>query len=340
MAFGFLVERFDLFLQIAGQTLAKKALSPTGQLVGNVAGLILIVLGATTIVLSIWRFRRTAIAIDSPDTVPGPGDRIDFLLAGLLTMLGRRCLFISPIPCQPALSEPSRPTFAGDLSHPAVAAASLEGAAARPSAVLRGSAHLRQTSHALLHHTSHGPPSPASQRPILQLHRGSGITSKFVSRNRGLLLLATTSRSEEAIRTDSKPFRLRNDFRASATKGKQNAERRIVLNVRTQTACETRHSSVRGVRALCFAPPTCRRSTRGTCQRLLSRWLSPGPGFPRRRVTGVLPLRQPPVKHAPCGPVLVPVDLGPRPPGHGLQIRARVPHSRLVFRCASRTRPL
>ena len=88
MAFGFLVERFDLFLQIAGQSLARKALSPTGQLIGNVAGLILIALGAIIIVLSIWRFRRTAIAIDSPDTLPGPGDRIDFLLAGLLTMLG------------------------------------------------------------------------------------------------------------------------------------------------------------------------------------------------------------------------------------------------------------
>jgi putative membrane protein len=88
MAFGFLVERFDLFLQIAGQTLARKALSPTGQLVGNVAGLVLIVLGAIMIVLAVWRFRRTAIAIDSPETLPGPGDRIDFLLASLLTMLG------------------------------------------------------------------------------------------------------------------------------------------------------------------------------------------------------------------------------------------------------------
>ncbi len=88
MAFGFLVERFDLFLQIAGQTLARKALSPTGQLVGNVAGLILIALGAATIVLATWRFRRTAIAIDRPDTQPGPGERIDFLLASLLTVLG------------------------------------------------------------------------------------------------------------------------------------------------------------------------------------------------------------------------------------------------------------
>jgi putative membrane protein len=88
MAFGFLVERFDLFLQIAGQTLAHKALSPTGQLVGNVAGLILIALGAATIVLATWRFRRTAVAIDSANAVPGPGERIDFLLAGLLTVLG------------------------------------------------------------------------------------------------------------------------------------------------------------------------------------------------------------------------------------------------------------
>src|SRR3984885_2987736 len=88
MAFGFLVERFDLFLQIAGQTLAYKALSPTGQLVGNVAGLILIALGAVTIVLATWRFRRTAVAIDRANAEPGPGQRIDFLLAGLLTVLG------------------------------------------------------------------------------------------------------------------------------------------------------------------------------------------------------------------------------------------------------------
>jgi putative membrane protein len=88
MAFGFLVERFDLFLQIAGQTMARRTLSPTGQLAGNVAGLILIALGAATIVLATWRFRRTAIAIDRAETEPGPGERIDIALAGLLTMLG------------------------------------------------------------------------------------------------------------------------------------------------------------------------------------------------------------------------------------------------------------
>ena len=73
MAFGFLVERFDLFLQIAGQTLARRALSPTGQLVGNTAGLILIALGAGLMVLAIVRFRKTTIEIDSAGDTARPG---------------------------------------------------------------------------------------------------------------------------------------------------------------------------------------------------------------------------------------------------------------------------
>ena len=88
MAFGFLVERFDLFLQIAGQTMARRALSPTGQLVGNISGLILIGLGAGMMVLAIVRFRRTTIEIDNEQTLTGPGQRADVLLAGLLTVLG------------------------------------------------------------------------------------------------------------------------------------------------------------------------------------------------------------------------------------------------------------
>jgi len=88
MAFGFLVERFDLFLQIAGQSMAHRALSPTGQLVGNVAGLVLIALGAGLMVLAMVRFRKTAVEIDSNETLRGPGQRLDVVLAGLLTVLG------------------------------------------------------------------------------------------------------------------------------------------------------------------------------------------------------------------------------------------------------------
>ena len=88
MAFGFLVERFDLFLKIASQTLANRTVPVGGQLVGNIAGLILIALGACTIVLAIMRFRKTAIEIDSAERQPGSGERLDVALAGLLVVLG------------------------------------------------------------------------------------------------------------------------------------------------------------------------------------------------------------------------------------------------------------
>jgi putative membrane protein len=88
MAFGFLVEKFDLFLEIAGKSLAGRTLSVGGQLVGNIAGLLLIALGGATMVLAILRFHKTAIAIDSTEKQPGTGERMDVALAGLLVMLG------------------------------------------------------------------------------------------------------------------------------------------------------------------------------------------------------------------------------------------------------------
>ena len=94
MAFGFLVERFDLFLQIAGQTLARRALSPTGQLAGNVAGLILIALGAAIIILALLRFRRTAREIDSPEPLP---DGSTWRLPSCSPSWGLHCSSICPI---------------------------------------------------------------------------------------------------------------------------------------------------------------------------------------------------------------------------------------------------
>jgi putative membrane protein len=86
MAFGFLVEKFDLFVAIAG----KSVVGPTigGQTIGNIAGLALIILGGATMVLAIVRFRQTARAIDSAAERPSPGERLDVTLAGLLLMLG------------------------------------------------------------------------------------------------------------------------------------------------------------------------------------------------------------------------------------------------------------
>lgn len=88
MAFGFLVEKFDLFLAIADKSLAGRTSSATGQIIGDVAGLLLILLGGAVMVLAAIRFRATARDIDRSETLPGTGTRLDLVLAGLLTLLG------------------------------------------------------------------------------------------------------------------------------------------------------------------------------------------------------------------------------------------------------------
>jgi putative membrane protein len=87
MAFGFLVEKFDLFLEIAARSTGVRA-PPGGQLLANVAGLLLIALGGATMVLAIVRFRKTSVAIDSDERRPGTGERMDVALAVLLAVLG------------------------------------------------------------------------------------------------------------------------------------------------------------------------------------------------------------------------------------------------------------
>ena len=92
MAFGFLVEKFDLFLAIAARTIDPTVHLPAIHLsdwhFGNVLGLILIVLGTAMIALAVLRFRRTARMIDSADVLPLLSSRVDFVLACLLILLG------------------------------------------------------------------------------------------------------------------------------------------------------------------------------------------------------------------------------------------------------------
>lgn len=83
MAFGFLVERFDLFMDRTAP-----ALGGGHHLVGSAMGLLLILLGSGMLALSTLRFRRTARHIDDPEIHPGTGARTDLALAGLLVMLG------------------------------------------------------------------------------------------------------------------------------------------------------------------------------------------------------------------------------------------------------------
>lgn len=88
MAFGFIVEKFDLFLEVAAPALVGRTLSLPGQRFGNVAGLSLILLGTAMIAIAAARFLMTAKIIDDPKSRPAPGSRVDLALAVLLVLLG------------------------------------------------------------------------------------------------------------------------------------------------------------------------------------------------------------------------------------------------------------
>jgi putative membrane protein len=88
MAFGFLIERFDLFLKFAAPQLAQQQIAPHGQAFANAAGLAFIGIGVAMIVLAGVRFIKTAKDIESEDDVPSPGEHFDVALAVLLGLLG------------------------------------------------------------------------------------------------------------------------------------------------------------------------------------------------------------------------------------------------------------
>jgi putative membrane protein len=88
MAFGFVIERFDLFLQIAAPQMAGKQLAPHSQWFANIAGLAFIVLGVAMTVIAGIRFVKTAKDIETETDVPSPGERFDLALAALIGLLG------------------------------------------------------------------------------------------------------------------------------------------------------------------------------------------------------------------------------------------------------------
>jgi putative membrane protein len=93
IAFGFLVERFDLFLVFASITTGRTGLPAARSGFGQVAGLVLIVLGMAMIAIAAVRFWRTAKEIDDTRTHPGTGSRVDLALAALLFFLAGGLVF-------------------------------------------------------------------------------------------------------------------------------------------------------------------------------------------------------------------------------------------------------
>ena len=88
MAFGFLVERFDLFLQMARTSLGISLAHAASRRFAEAAGLALMLMGLAMVAVATVRFLQTGKAIDDPNPEAGPGSRVDLALAALLFILG------------------------------------------------------------------------------------------------------------------------------------------------------------------------------------------------------------------------------------------------------------
>lgn len=87
MAFGFVIERFDLFLQATASQARHPVRLPSAAF-ANAAGLAFIAIGVAMIAIAGVRFGRTAKAIESEESQPSTGERFDLALAILLGLLG------------------------------------------------------------------------------------------------------------------------------------------------------------------------------------------------------------------------------------------------------------
>jgi putative membrane protein len=87
MGFGFLIERFDIFL--ASMTWGQPhPVTIHGQRFANEAGLAFILLGVLMIIVAAVRFFRIAKEIDREKAVASSGSLFDLALAALLLLLG------------------------------------------------------------------------------------------------------------------------------------------------------------------------------------------------------------------------------------------------------------
>ena len=96
MAFGFLVERFDLFIRFASRGLVGGSALPQGSRVVDATGLTFVLIGVAMIVLAAIRFFRTARQIEAAEETAGPGVRLDLALAALIALLA--CSLILYLP--------------------------------------------------------------------------------------------------------------------------------------------------------------------------------------------------------------------------------------------------
>jgi len=90
IAFGFLIEKFNLFLRtIASAAVGERAvaLGHVGEQIGNYEGLLLIFGGVALLVLATTRFVRTARLLDDPAVHPAASARTELILCACLVLV-------------------------------------------------------------------------------------------------------------------------------------------------------------------------------------------------------------------------------------------------------------
>lgn len=92
LAFGFVIERFDLVLVAAGLTRDAGTSPVQERALANIAGTFSIGLGTLMFVLATVRFLRNANLIDNEDQLSVPSSRVEIVLGGLLSVLGMAML--------------------------------------------------------------------------------------------------------------------------------------------------------------------------------------------------------------------------------------------------------
>ena len=88
MAFGFIIEKFDLFLAVMAPNFAQASHIVNHPGFGRWAGLSIILLGVATICIAATRFIRAARAIENAKPQHAPGFGPDIVLAILLVLFG------------------------------------------------------------------------------------------------------------------------------------------------------------------------------------------------------------------------------------------------------------
>ncbi len=86
MAFGFLLERFDIFIAYATRTTGK-SIPELHVHASEWLGLGLLLFGALVILFATVRFNQHRVAIESDKEIPHGADRLERLLAGLLIVM-------------------------------------------------------------------------------------------------------------------------------------------------------------------------------------------------------------------------------------------------------------